>query len=134
MKRVLLLSCTVFAILASSNAEHIEICAAETPAFDAQLRVLRESTNRDELEQAAVALINSKDTESLEVVFGFLTDREFLNRLDTEKHYQFSRDLRVEKLVAAIGELGSPSADEFLVRLSRMESVTLLVLFVNQKR
>jgi len=84
------------------------------------LKVLQSSTNPEELEAACLTICRTADASSLDLLLSFLEDNSFYYRLDSLDDYTFkkARELRLSRIVQAIGKLPPPLANPALVRLS----------------
>jgi len=110
---------TFAAIMAVCVARSPQVFADDGPELATKVYILSESSDQDQLAHVAVEMINTKNPEALDRIVGFLTDNDFLNRLDSEKQYDVSPNLRISALLRAIAGLGSSQADDAFVRLSR---------------
>jgi hypothetical protein len=84
------------------------------------LATMQQSKDPDELTQASTTLISSGQELAMCYLFHFLTDKDFLYRLDSRDDYRYKkyRNLRITRVLLAVADIPNGWAESLLIRLT----------------
>ncbi len=95
-------------------------------AFDQAVAILERSRDGGELERAAIGLCKSNHAKAIEVLTDWLLKPHVWQRLDREEHYKYYHGcaLRVNRILWAIGDVGTPQAEAAILKLAGDKAFT----------
>jgi hypothetical protein len=80
--------------------------------------VLKTSRDHAYLEKAAMVLIRSQDPADIDKLLPFLTDADFLQRVDLADDYKYSRPLRINRILRETAKHHPTKAEAILLKLA----------------